>query len=180
MKQTGETEIMRMLIVGSRPHTIQLLRQLFDMLGVRRTQATGRLQSALDFLCTQNYTAVFCDEILSDADADDFVRAARRAPGLINPMVPIFLVCAGPKRRDVEAARDLGFTDVITRPLSAATIQRKIKAATHHPRPFILAGDFFGPDRRTNPRGWFGGERRKRQPRKVKVAAPGDVEISDG
>ena len=80
----------------------------------------------------------------------------------------------GPRRRDVEMARDVGNTDVLTRPVSAKTIMRELHLAVAEPRPFIAASDFFGPDRCTGARSHFrGSDRRKRQPRKVKVAAPG-------
>lgn len=171
---TEEFSSMRILIAGGRPHNVQILRQIFDMLGVRRIQVVPRTVSAIDLLRTHHFTAVFCDEPLDDSDVDAFVHAARRTPGVINAMVPIFLVCGAPKRHDVEAARDLGFTDVLSRPVSASTVLRKLRSAIGHPRPFIAAGDFFGPDRRATARSWKGDERRRKLPRKVRVAAPVD------
>jgi hypothetical protein len=70
-------------------------------------------------------------------------------------------------------ARDLGFTSVLTRPISAATVMRKLKLALDAPRPFIASTDFFGPDRRAPSRSGFGGpDRRTRKARQVKVGAP--------
>jgi two-component system chemotaxis response regulator CheY len=123
----------------------------------------------------QLFTAVLCDENAAGVGARAFGYAARRTSGLLNPLIPIFLVCAGPRRRDVEAARDLGFTDVLTRPVSAATVIRKLKLALGKPRPFIASTDFFGPDRRAPQRSGFRGpDRRTRKARQVKVGAPGD------
>ena len=86
-------------------------------------------------------------------------------------MLPIFLICSSPVRRQVESARDDGVTDVLVRPVSAATIIRKLRIATLAPRPFILADDFFGPDRRGRGRRPFAGlERRKRAPKKLSVS----------
>lgn len=171
MPGPGDFSSLRMLVVGGRPHTVQLLRQILDMLGVRRVLAAGEMPEAIEMLRTQRFAAVFCDEHVGDKASDAFVLAARRTPGLINPMVPIFLVSGGPKRRDVESARDLGFTDVLARPLSAATVMRKVRTALGHPRPFIAAEDFFGPDRRSPARVWTGRDRRKRQPRRLRVGA---------
>jgi two-component system chemotaxis response regulator CheY len=115
--------------------------------------------------------AVFCDENAPKIDGAEFAVAARRAPGISNPMIPIFLVCASPRRKDVVTARDVGVTDVIVRPFSAATIERKLRAALDAPRPFIKAGNFFGPDRRVDQRPPYkGSERRTRTPRKVRVS----------
>jgi hypothetical protein len=70
----------------------------------------------------------------------------------------------------VVTARDVGVTNVIVRPFSAATIERKLRAALDAPRPFIKAGSFFGPDRRVDHRPPYkGGERRSRTPRKLRV-----------
>jgi CheY-like chemotaxis protein len=177
MREPDDLNSLRVLIAGGRPHSVQLLRQIFDMLGIRRVHAEAQLDAAIDLLRTHQFSAVFCDEQIGDSDA--FVASARRAPDLVDPMVPIFLVCGSPKRRDVEAARDLGFTDVLTRPVSAATISRKLTTATIHPRPFIASNEFFGPDRRTAARGWTGGERRTRTPRKIKVPKRSDLRPND-
>ena len=48
----------------------------------------------------------------------------------------------------VHMARDLGVTDVVTIPISPKTLVAKLQVATHSPRPFIVATEFFGPDRR--------------------------------
>ena len=114
---------------------------------------------------------VFCDEHADHVNGLPFPMAARRAPGIRNPMLPIFLVFSSAIRPQIERARDDGITDVIVRPISAATIMRKLRAATLCPRPFIVAGNFFGPDRRGGDRSLFRGEeRRQRQPKKIKIA----------
>lgn len=160
------------LLVGGKPHTVQIMRQVLGILGVRHIDWTADSYAAIELLRTHHYTAVWCDEHALRAGYEDFASAARQTPGILNPMIPIFLVCAGPRRREVEAARDMGFTDVLARPLSAATIMRKLKSSLASPRPFIATGDFFGPDRRSPSRpGFEGKDRRTRKARQVKVAA---------
>jgi len=53
-----------------------------------------------------------------------------------------------------------------------ATVRRKLRSALVQPRPFIVAGEFFGPDRRTGEKSWKGRERRLRQPRKIRLPPP--------
>jgi two-component system chemotaxis response regulator CheY len=70
----------------------------------------------------------------------------------------------------VEAARDTGVTDVLTMPISPKTLVTKLQVATHTPRAFIVAPEFFGPDRRAKARPtYFGADRRKRTAKKAKV-----------
>ncbi len=90
--------------------------------------------------------------------------AARRSRGVLDAMVPIFLICSSPKRRFVERVRDLGVTDVIVRPMSPNTAVRKLRVALEAPRPFIKVGDFFGPDRRAGQRPPFNGDDRRDLP----------------
>ena len=163
----------RLMIVGGKSHVVQTLRLVLGIVGVRQIRAAADAADAIDLLRAQLFAAVLCDESAAGSGPHAFGFAARRTAGLLNPMIPIFLICGGPRRRDVEAARDLGYTDVITRPVSAATLMRKFNLALKYPRSFIASTDFFGPDRRASSRGEFRGlDRRTRKARQVKVGAP--------
>jgi CheY-like chemotaxis protein len=173
MNESENFAAQRLMIVGGKAHVVQTLRQVLGIVGVKQIHAVADPAAAVELLSTQLFTAVLCDENAAGTGARAFGYAARRTPGLLNPMLPIFLVCAGPRRRDVEAARDLGYTDVLTRPVSAATVIRKLKLALGAPRPFIASSEFFGPDRRAPLRSGFRGpDRRTRKARQVKVSAP--------
>ena len=82
-------------------------------------------------------------------------------------MIPIFLLQENPCRRDVEKARDVGATDVLTTPISPKTIITKLRksAASLHRRQRILRPR---PPRRISP-AYHGSDRRNRAPRKAKV-----------
>jgi len=163
----------RFLVAGGRAHTLHLMRQVFDVIGVQRVQVTAQLSIAIDLLRTQVFSAVFCDDLIADGDVKAFANAARRTADLVDPLIPIILVCSGPRKRDVEWARDVGFNGVLALPLSAATVQRKLRSELLNPRPFIAAGAFFGPDRRSkSSRSWGENDRRVRQPKKVRISAP--------
>ena len=167
MRKQDGFKTSRMLVVGGHEHTVYLLRQVFDIMGVQNVVSTVQASIAIDLLQTQKFAAVFCDSSVSDDDPESFAIAARRTPDLLNPLIPIFLVCSGPRRVDVELARDTGFNDVLALPLSAATVTRKLKAELLNPRSFIASRQFFGPDRRNTVRSWRGADRRVKQPRKV-------------
>jgi len=172
MTKNRDFKSLKVLIVSAKPHVAQILRQVLGIAGVGEIVTAADGSAAIEFLSNQIFDAVFCD----DASASDFGAASRKSEGVLDPMLPVFLVCAGPRRRDVETARDQGYTDVLTRPVSAATIMRKLTLAVERPRPFIVAPDFYGPDRRAESRGQFrGNERRKRIPRKVKIPAAVEV-----
>jgi two-component system chemotaxis response regulator CheY len=161
---------LHVLIVGGKAHAVRTLRTVLNVLGVRVQTIVPDAPIALEMLQHTQFAAVFCDETTPAVDGESLPVAARRSAYVLNPMVPIFLVCASPRRRDVVAARDVGVTDVIVRPFSAATVLRKLDAALIAPRPFIKAGEFFGPDRRASQRPLYKGkERRARSAKKIRV-----------
>lgn len=163
----------RVLLVCGRAHTVQVLRTTFGMLNLKSVVVMPTAAGALDALKIHPFTAVFCDGAIEEVDGMPFTLAARRLPGMLNPMIPIFTLASFPSRADVERARDQGVTDVLAQPVSATVIVRKLRTALAHPRPFIAAADFFGPDRRTrDSKSYFDTDRRSRQPKKVTLPVP--------
>ena len=159
----------RVLIVGAKGHAGSTLRTVLTVAGVNRIVMMDEPQRALDALCTERFAAAFVEDG-TQLDGVSFAQAARRCPSLLNPMIPIFAVYGGARRRDVERSRDDGVTDVICRPMSPKTVSEKLRAAISAPRPFIAAPEFFGPDRRAKDRPWRGQDRRKILPKKTSIA----------
>ncbi|HTP77089.1 MAG TPA: hypothetical protein VMJ73_08905 [Rhizomicrobium sp.] len=170
MRELSELKDLRVLVVGGKPSSVQILRTVFGVAGINNVVTVAESRIAVNLLCSERFAAVFCDDRCESVAGQPFPLAARRGTGLLNPMVPIFLLCSAARRRQVEHARDTGITDVLARPVSAATILRKLRIALVKPRPFIAAPDFFGPDRRVREHGPIAGEeRRRRSAKKVKV-----------
>jgi len=158
----------RVLLLGAKTHNIQILRSVLALVGVGKMIYTEDRTTALHLLCMEHFNAVFCE---LDAQSQlAFVRAARRREGVLNPMIPIFLLQSQMRRRHLEKARDSGATDLLTVPVSPRTVAGKLRAATKTPRPFIAGQEFFGPDRRARVRpGYIGPDRRKKSPKKTRV-----------
>ena len=169
--ERADIKNLKVLIVGGKPHAVTILRTAFGIIGLNKVSAILHSERAIQYLRDEDVDAVFCDEAAGTVDGVPFPLAARRAEGVLNPMLPIFLVTSSPVRHQIERARDDGVTNVLVRPVSAATIIRKLRIAVLVPRPFILADGFFGPDRRAQGRAPFGGaDRRTRRPKKLKVS----------
>ncbi|MBN9553387.1 MAG: hypothetical protein J0H61_01735 [Alphaproteobacteria bacterium] len=158
----------RILVLGAKGPGGSMLRAVLSAAGITKVTLVDEPRRALDLLCTDPFEAVFV-EGATLLDGKPFAFAARRHAMLLNPMIPIFAVYDGPRRRDVEMSRDQGITDVICRPMSPKTVTDKLRAALRAPRPFIAASDFFGPDRRAKERPWRGEDRRVITPRKTRV-----------
>jgi len=160
----------RVLVLGAKTHSLLLLRSVLGIAGIGRVVHVEHSRRALELLGLEHFTAVFCDHGAEPIGQRSFVVAARRGESLLNPTIPIFVFKESARRRDVEKARDAGVTDVLTPPISPKTIITKLKAAIQAPRPFIVATEFFGPDRRAKSRvAYYGSDRRQRAPRKTKA-----------
>jgi two-component system chemotaxis response regulator CheY len=159
----------RVLLVGEKNHTLALLRSVLNIAGVMNITHAEDSERAVYLLRMENFSAVFCDQQAAPIEAMPFPLAARRLTGMHNPMLPIFVLKERAHRQDVEKARDIGATDFVTVPISPKTVINKLQAAITAPRPFIVAPEFFGPDRRAQRVPFHGTERRKRVAKKTKI-----------
>ena len=124
---------LRALIVGGRTGSVQILRTVLGMVGIVHIEAVSEPRRTVDLLRTEKFAAVFCDEHVEAVSGVPFTLAARRTQGVLDPMVPIFVLCSAAHRRQIELLRDMGVTDVLARPVSAATITRKLRTALAQP-----------------------------------------------
>lgn len=83
--------------------------------------------------------------------------------------MPIILVSAYTTEKVIAMARDHGANESMVKPLSAKGLASRICTVIDNPRPFIQAPGFFGPDRRRQQMVWPGQDRRKTEPRELKV-----------
>jgi two-component system chemotaxis response regulator CheY len=170
MVERSEFSAHRVLVLGSKTYGVMLLRSVLGIVGVGKVVHVEHPRRALELLTMEHFSAVFCDHAADATGERPFVVAARRSEIMLNPMIPIFVLQEHARRRDVEKARDIGVTDVLTTPISPRTVITKLRAATQTPRPFIAGTEFFGPDRRAGMRpAYYGSDRRKRAPKKTKI-----------
>jgi CheY-like chemotaxis protein len=165
---------LKILVVGEKSHDTLLLKTVLGIAGLGQVIHVEDSRRAIEILCVESVHAVICDANAAPVDAMALPLAVRRIPNVLNPTLPVFVLQPQARRRDVESARDSGATDVLTTPLSPRTVTTKLRAALKTPRPFIVAPEFFGPDRRSKARAPFGGaDRRSRSGRKVKLDLAG-------
>ncbi|HXJ00439.1 MAG TPA: response regulator [Micropepsaceae bacterium] len=139
---------LHILIVDGKAGNARLLRGILSALGISEVMLAEDTAAALEIMETASFQAIFCDEAVGPLDAAGFVLAVRRNGKVRNPRTPIVLVSDGPQRAQVEAVRDAGINDLLVRPLSMSSVERKLQSLLAAPKPFIETEAFFGPDRR--------------------------------
>ena len=144
----SELRDIRAIIIDEKGHAISLLRNLLIRLGVKRIAALHSTEDALRLMREETFDVVFCDEFSAPLNPVTFVKAVRRDLTTRDVTVPIVLVSSGASRKQIELARDAGLNDVIAKPVSTDTIERKLRSMVLAPQAFVTAKTFLGPDRR--------------------------------
>jgi CheY-like chemotaxis protein len=78
----------------------------------------------------------------------ELVRFMRRSPDSPNRGLPIIMLTGRGELGDVQVARDTGITEFVVKPFSAQTLYNRIEQIVDHPRPFVVADRYVGPERR--------------------------------
>ncbi len=86
-----------------------------------------------------------------------WMRSSKESP---NRFVPFIMLSGAADEEYVHAARDLGVTEFLAKPFSAASVSRYILEAIDHPRQFVASNEYYGPDRRRRNDGPPAAERR--------------------
>lgn len=86
--------------------------------------------------------------LASGEDGCKFVEALRRTRHAPNCWAPIILTMGHVRSSDVARARDCGANFVVTKPISAEALLRRILWTGRERRAFIDAETYLGPDRR--------------------------------
>lgn len=156
-------ERLNFLIVDDNKHMRALVKSILHALGSKNT--TEASDGADAFKELRHYPAdiIICDWNMSPLDGLDFVRLVRTGKDSPNPFVPIIMLTGHTEMNRVLEARDAGVHEFLAKPISAKKLYSRIRAIIEHPREFIRAGLYFGPDRRRtkNGGGYKGPERRK-------------------
>ena len=124
--------------------TVGMLRNI----GAQSVTTVNDSAAALVALRRETFDVIVIDDKLAPLNGIELTRQLRTPDGGSNRLVPVIMVFAEADRQRIEAARDAGVTEFIKKPLSAKILEARIVQAVDHPRPFVTAPAFTGPDRR--------------------------------
>ena len=156
-------ERLNFLVVDDNSHMRFLVRSVLYALGVRRIKEATDGADAYVRLGTCAADVVICDWQMSPIDGLEFVRLVRTGTDSPNPFIPVILLTAHTEAKRVVAARDAGITEFLVKPFSAHELYSRIRSVIEHPRPFIRAKSYFGPDRRRRQDPDYTGPERRTQ-----------------
>lgn len=101
-------------------------------------------------LASENWgpDVVIGDLVMPSVNGLVLLRWLRTSADSPNRFMPFIMLSGAADLDHVAAARDLGADEFLVKPFSALSIYNHLLNVVDHRRPFIMAPNFFGPDRR--------------------------------
>jgi PleD family two-component response regulator len=116
----------KVLIVDPAHYAHPLLRTVLASLGITSISNVRTTEQALSALRAERFDVIFFGE--TGGDQSGFVKAVRCDGRGRNAFIPVVLVTGGLQQTQITEARIAGMHDVIMKPMSVGTIERKLRA----------------------------------------------------
>jgi len=153
---------LKVLVVEDNAHMRILLRSLLQALGIGKVFESVDGASGFVELREKKPDFVLTDLSMKPVDGIQFTRKVRLSKDSPNPYIPIIMVTGHTERARVEAARDVGVTEFIAKPITTQSLLTRLVEVVERPRPFIRCENYFGPDRRRHEMKEYQGPWRRR------------------
>lgn len=150
------------LLVDDNQHMRALIREILRSTGMSEVHEAADAVAAFEMLKSMQIDILVVDYSMPIIDGVEFIKMIRTGADSPNPFLPIIMLTGHSERNKVFAARDAGVTEFMVKPITAKGLMTRLAAIVERPRPFVRAGDYFGPDRRrSTPKDFNGPWRRK-------------------
>ena len=167
------------MIVEDSYYMQSLMTQMLKVFGVGEIIACANGKEAIDILTVLQATKrsrhlssvdiVLTDWLMPKGSGQDLLHWIRNNEHDSIRFLPVIVVSAYTTEYITATARDLGANDTMVKPISGNGLAGRICAVIDHPRSFIKAPDYFGPDRRRQDIRHPGIERRNTTAEEIKV-----------
>lgn len=163
-------------IIEDNNYVRQTLEDLLHQFRFGRIAAAANGEEAIEYMKTlgQASSIIAPDIIISDLVMTPingllFLRWMRTAKESSNRMIPYIMLSGAADEAYVSSARDLGVTEFLAKPFSAASVYKHLVKVIEAPRQFVTTTKYFGPDRRRQKKDPPGKERRLKEEEDVTI-----------
>ncbi|MBW8879951.1 MAG: response regulator [Asticcacaulis sp.] len=155
-------ETVGVLIVEDNDASRRLVQELMRAAGFTKLSFARNAEEAIVQIGHHHPDLILLDWGLPGMSGIDLVREIRKAAlqpdaRFPNPEVPIVMLTARQRHRDVTTARNAGINDFVVKPFSTTTLLKAVSGALTKKRRFITTPEFTGPDRRRRKAALFPG-----------------------
>lgn len=116
--------------------------------GAQAIEKLKQMKLRPDLVGASGIDAIVSDWVMDEIDGATLLRWVRRHKDSPDRFMPFLMLSAFADAERVELARDLGASDFMAKPFSAASLAKHLVIAMTDDRHYVKVGDYFGPDRR--------------------------------
>ena len=179
-------------VVEDNSYIRQVVEGLLHGIKLGRVSSAPNGAEAIDYFKTlhadmsmggsQAFDIVISDLVMAPINGLLFLRWLRTAKESPNRFIPFIMLSGAADANYVNAARDLGVTEFLSKPFSVTSVYKKILEVIDYPRQFVATQNYFGPDRRRRKEDLPGEDRRKLKTEDMTVVYSADkvVKPKDG
>lgn len=124
------------------------MRSILEALEVNQVHLAHTYDDATGMLNGRQFDCIFIDNMMSTPNGLELTKYIRHLKNTKTRAVPIILYTAFTGLQSIIHARDVGVTEILSKPVSPEQIMEKMNNALFNPRSFINTGAYSGPDRR--------------------------------
>jgi CheY-like chemotaxis protein len=139
----------------------QIMRGILKEFGLNQIATVTSGAAAIAELETFQPDIIFTDYMMEEMNGLELIQEIRAGNTGSDRFIPIVVVSAYTGIRDILAARDIGATEFLAKPISGQQVFNRLRSIMENPREYVEADSFFGPDRRRRELG--PGEDNRRQ-----------------
>jgi len=162
-------EQLRFLLVDDNHHMRAIVATILKGVGVRHVHEAMDGAEALQVVRDREVDIAIVDFKMAPLDGVQFTQLVRKSPDSADPFLPIIMLTGFAERHRVFEARDAGVTEIVVKPVTARSLLDRINTVIFKPRPFIRAGDYFGPCRRRRDDPTYKGPHRRAAERTLEL-----------
>lgn len=160
-----DLKALRLLIIDDNRNAAEIVRSILSSVGAQQMELATTAERAFSMLQAEAFDLIIVDQNLGKGDEGiALVKRIRTDPASTNPYLPILMLTGYTEQRRVQAARDAGVTEFLSKPFTIVGLLRRMEALIHQPRPFVKSLDYFGPDRRRRQDPDYRGPERRKPP----------------
>ncbi len=148
MDERPNWDRLTVLVVDDSRHMLTLVKQVLHALGIGHILTAIDGVEAFKLMRDEPVDLIICDFKMEPIDGIEFTKLVRTSDDSPDRYVPIIMLTGHTERRLVKRARDAGITEYLAKPISAKTLYSHLIQVIEHPRPFVRAKGYTGPDRR--------------------------------
>lgn len=138
----------QVLIADPDTRIAEVVRRVLQGFGFNNIVLVKDGQAAMDRMKNENIDLLICEWSMEPVGGLELIKFLRSDPKSPSVDLPIIMLTGQTERYHVEEARDSGVTEYLAKPFTAKTLSHRLIQVIEHPRMFIQAPSFVGPDRR--------------------------------